>query len=62
MIVENLKSIAIILFVSFLSCKENEIAKINTVGTVESKDSIVEASATPENECLLKSTLALPYS
>lgn len=54
----------------FFSCKENEIAKnnpertkINTLGTVQSKDSIVEASATTENkECLLKSTIELPYS
>lgn len=54
----------------FFSCKENEIAKnnpertkIDTLGTVQSKDSIVEASATTENkECLLKSTIELPYS
>ncbi|GAA4758280.1 MULTISPECIES: hypothetical protein [Flavobacterium] len=63
------KVVPIIIFSLFLSCKENEVAKnnlestkIDTVATVQSKDTLVEASATENKECLLKSTLELPYS
>ncbi len=65
---QTFKVIPIIVFSLFLSCKENEVAKnnqkkakIDKVAVLEIKDTVVKESS-ENKECLLKSTIELPYS